>query len=43
MSIKVEPFVNPFRILVKDNGDKVKVVEYNGKTYKQIVRNNVSR
>jgi hypothetical protein len=43
MSIKVTPFVNPFRNIVKDNGDKVKVVEHNGKTYKQIVRGNVSR
>jgi hypothetical protein len=43
MPIKVEPFENPFRTLVKDNGDKVKVIERNGKTYKQIVRSNVSR
>ena len=38
MSIKVEPFVNPFRNLVKDNGDKVKIVTHNGKTYEQVVR-----
>lgn len=38
MPIKVEPFVNPFRNLVKENGDKVKVITYNGKTYEQVVR-----
>lgn len=38
MAIKVEPFVNPFRNLVKENGDKVKVVTHNGKIYEQVVR-----
>lgn len=38
MPIKVEPFVNPFRNLVKENGDKVKVVTHNGKIYEQVVR-----
>lgn len=38
MPIKVEPFVNPFRNLVKENGNKVKVVTHNGKTYEQVVR-----
>ena len=37
MPIKVEPFVNPFRNLVKENGDKVKVITHNGKTYEQVV------
>lgn len=38
MPIKTEPFENPFRRLVKDNGDKIKIVTHNGKQYKQIVR-----
>ena len=38
MQIKVEPFVNPFKNLVKDNGDKIKIVTHNGKTYEQVVR-----
>ena len=38
MAIKVEPFVNPFRNLVKENGDKVKVFTQNGKIYEQVVR-----
>ena len=38
MSIKVEPFVNPFKNLVKENGDKIKIVTHNGKTYEQVVR-----
>lgn len=38
MSIKVIPFENPFRKLVKDNGDEIKIVTHNGKQYKQIVR-----
>lgn len=38
MPIKVEPFVNPFKNLVKENGDKVKIVIHNGKTYEQVVR-----
>jgi hypothetical protein len=38
MPIKVEPFVNPFRNLVKEKDDKVKVIIHNGKTYEQVVR-----
>ena len=38
MPIKVEHFVNPFKNLVKENGDKVKIVTHNGKTYEQVVR-----
>lgn len=38
MPIKVEPFVNPFKRFVKDNGDSVKIVTHNGKTYEQVVR-----
>lgn len=38
MAIKVEPFVNPFRNLVKENGDKVKIIIHNGKKYEQVVR-----
>ena len=38
MPIKVEPFENPFRKFVTENGDKVKIVKHNGKQYKQIVR-----
>ena len=38
MPIKVEPFVNPFRNLVKEHGDNVKVIIHNGKTYEQVVR-----
>lgn len=38
MPIKVEPFENPFKTLVKKNGDKVKIVTHNGKTYEQVVR-----
>lgn len=37
MSIKVTSFENPFRNLVKKNGDKVKVVMYKDKKY-EIVR-----
>jgi hypothetical protein len=33
MPIKVIPFENPFRNLVKDNGDKVKIVEHKGQKY----------
>lgn len=40
MPIKTEPFENPFRNLVKDNGDKVQIVTYNGKTYKKLVVKN---
>lgn len=38
MPIKVEPFVNPFKSLVKENGDKIKIVTHNGKTYEQVVQ-----
>lgn len=38
MPIKVEPFMNPFRNLVNENGNKVKVITHNGKTYEQVVR-----
>ena len=38
MPIKVEPFENPFRNLVKKNGDKVKIIIHNGKKYEQVVR-----
>lgn len=38
MPIKVEPFVNPFRNLVKENIGKVKIITHNGKTYEQVVR-----
>ena len=38
MAIKVEPFENPFRTLVKNNGDKVKIITHNGKIYKQVVQ-----
>ena len=38
MAIKVEPFENPFRNIVKGNGDKVKIITHNGKTYEQVVR-----
>lgn len=37
MPIKVMPFENPFRNLVKKNGDKVKVVMHKDKKY-EIVR-----
>lgn len=37
MPIKVEPFENPFRSLVKANGDKMKIITHNGKTYQQVV------
>lgn len=38
MPIKVEPFINPFKKLVKENGDKIKIITHNGKTYEQVVR-----
>ena len=38
MPIRVEPFENPFKTNVKDNGDRVKIVTHNGKTYEQVVR-----
>lgn len=38
MGIKEIPFENPFRNLVKENGDKVRIVTHNGKTYEQVVR-----
>ena len=38
MPIKVESFENPFRNIVKGNGDKVKIITHNGKTYEQVVR-----
>lgn len=38
MPIKVEPFVNPFRNIIKNNGDKVKIITHNGKKYEQVVR-----
>jgi hypothetical protein len=38
MPIKVEPFENPFKTHTKDNGDRVKIVTHNGKTYEQVVR-----
>lgn len=38
MGIKETPFENPFRNLVKENGDKVRIVTHNGKTYEQVVR-----
>lgn len=37
MPIKVIPFENPFRTLVKENGDKVKVITHKGQTYQQVV------
>lgn len=38
MSIKVEPFVNPFRNIVTEKGDTVEVVTIRGKTYQKVVR-----
>lgn len=38
MAIKVEPFVNPFRRVTKDNGVTVDVVIHNGKKYEKLVR-----
>lgn len=38
MPISVIPFENPFRNLVKANGDKVKVITNKGKKYQQVVR-----
>lgn len=38
MAIKVEPFINPFRIKNKENGDVIQVVTHKGKTYEKLVR-----
>jgi hypothetical protein len=38
MPIKMTPFENPFRNLVKANGDKIKVVTSKGKQYRQVVK-----
>lgn len=38
MPIKVIPFENPFRNLVKENGDKVEVITYKGRTYNKVVQ-----
>jgi hypothetical protein len=38
MPIETTPFENPFRNLVKNNGDKVKVITNKGKQYQQVVR-----
>lgn len=35
MPIKVKPFINPFRAIVKKT-EEDKVVIYNGKEYKQV-------
>lgn len=39
MPIKVTPFENPFRVFIKENGDKERTIIHKGKKYQQVVRN----
>jgi hypothetical protein len=41
MPIKVTPFISPFKKSSKE--EDIKIVEYKGKTYKQVVRKHVSK
>ena len=36
--IKTTPFINPFRNVKKQNGNKVKIVSHKGQTYEKVVR-----
>lgn len=38
MPIKTTPFINPFRNIVKKNGDNVKIVTHKGQIYEKVVR-----
>lgn len=38
MPIKTEPFINPFRNIVTEKGDRIEIVTIRGKTYHKVVR-----
>ena len=37
MPIKIEPFVNPFRNIITEKDDNVKIIEHKGKIYQKVV------